>query len=301
MPQQGLDWLPRNELMRYEEMKRICALLIAMGIRKIRITGGEPFVRKGMLPFLDDLSKSGGLEQLTITTNGVLTAPLIPALKKMGIRSVNLSLDTLDEDRFVAIAKRNELSRVLETLDQLLYHGIEVKINTVVMEDYNIADLIPLVRLTKSLPLSVRFIEEMPFNGGGDRPKTLHWNHVRIFNTIKDHFPDIQKIYDPPPATANSYHIPGHRGNVGIIAAYSRIFCGSCNRIRITARGVFKTCLYDGGSLNVKDIMRSGVDDEGLETLLKGAILKKAKDGFVAAQQRHGATPGRESMATIGG
>ena len=296
MPKDGLDWLSQKELMTYEEMYKISSLLVAMSVQKIRITGGEPFIRKGMMPFLSSLSKISGLQQLTVTTNGVLTAPLVPELKKIGIRSVNLSLDTLDRNRFIAIAHRDELTQVLETLKVLLHHGIEVKINTVVMEKKNIADIIPLVELTKTLPVSVRFIEEMPFNGGGNERPVLHWNYQRILETIRECFPTIQKIPDAPNSTSYNYHIPGHKGNVGVIAAYSRLFCGTCDRIRITPIGTVQTCLYDQGAFNIKDAMRSGVNEEQLGMMLKNVVLKKAKDGWEAEK-----IPVHESMATIGG
>jgi len=298
MPERGLDWLPRNELMTYEEMLRISSLLVSMGVEKIRITGGEPFVRKDLMSFLTSLSQLNGLCQITITTNGVLTAPFVPDFQKLGIRAVNLSLDTLDRDRFISIARRDELPQVLETLEVLLRHQIEVKINTVVMENKNIADIIPLVEMTKNLPVSVRFIEEMPFNGGDNRVPILHWNYKRILELITEHYPTIQKIPDAPNSTSFNYHIPGHKGNVGVIAAYSRLFCGTCDRIRITPMGVLKTCLYDNGAVNVKDAMRDGASNERLATIVKDAVLKKAKDGWEAEKKR---APVHESMATIGG
>ncbi len=295
MPEEGIDWLARKELMTYEEMLHICSLLTKMGIEKIRITGGEPFVRKDIMPFLTDLSKLNGLKELTITTNGVLTAPLVPELKKLGIRSVNLSLDTIDRNRFFAITRRDELQQVLETMDQLLRNDIEVKLNAVVMEGKNTDDIIPLVGLTKDLPVSVRFIEEMPFNGTGTY-HPMHWDHIRILQTIKEHYPAIQKIQDPAYSTSYNYHIPGHKGNVGIIAAYTRSFCGTCNRIRITPQGMLKTCLYDNGVLNIKDLVREGNDDQSIEKALVNAINHRAKDGFEAEKNSI-----HESMAAIGG
>ncbi len=295
MPEEGIDWLARKELMSYEEMLRICALLIKMGIEKIRITGGEPFVRKDIMPFLTELSKLNGLKELTLTTNGVLTAPLVPELKKLGIRSVNLSLDTIDRNRFFAITRRDELPRVLETMDQLLCHNMAVKLNAVVMEGKNTDDIIPLVALTKDLPVSVRFIEEMPFNGTGNY-HPMNWDYVKIFQTIKEQYPAIQKIPDADYSTSYNYRIPGHKGNVGVIAAYTRSFCGTCNRIRITPQGMLKTCLYDGGALNIKDMMREGSDDQYIESALVNAISSRAKDGFEAEKNNI-----HESMAAIGG
>jgi cyclic pyranopterin phosphate synthase len=288
------------ELMTYEEMLRICSLLVKKGIEKIRITGGEPFMRKGLMPFLEDLSQLNGLQQLTLTTNGVLTAPFVPELKDIGITSVNLSLDTLDRDRFNQIARRDGFDKVMKTLDALLAHDITVKINTVVMENRNIPDIIPLVRLTQKSPVNVRFIEEMPFNGGS-HTVSLNWNYERILEYIQDHFPAVQKIDDAPHSTSYNYHISGHKGTVGIIAAYSRLFCGSCNRIRITPTGTVKTCLYGKGNFNIKDVLREGKNDEELEKRVNKAILKKPKDGWEAEKKRFNPDSIHESMATIGG
>lgn len=302
MPTVGLDWLPRKELMTCDEMLHICSLLVRMGVEKIRITGGEPFVRKDLLSFLSSLVKIEGLKKVTITTNGVLTAPLVPELKKMGINSVNLSLDTLDNSRFIQISHRDELSEVLNTLDALLQEGMDIKINAVVMESLNIPDIIPLVRLTKTLPVDVRFIEQMPFNGNdGGRPAPLKWNYKRILGHIQGEFPAIKKMEDAPHSTSLNYHIPGHKGNVGIIAAHSRLFCESCNRMRITPLGVLRTCLYDNGKLNIKDALRKGLNDEEIGKLISGAVLKKAKDGWEAEKMRNNHEPVHESMATIGG
>lgn len=301
MPEEGLNWLSREELMTYEEMLRLCNLLVKIGIEKIRITGGEPFVRKDLMPFLAQLSKIKGLNELTITTNGVLTAPLIPELKKIGIRSVNLSLDTLDANRFFSITRRDEFGKVMETLDQLLKHDIEVKINAVVMDGKNTQDILPLVELTGDLPVNVRFIEEMPFNGDGHIYDGLKWDYVRILEKISEAYPSMQKLTDPAYSTSYNYHIPGHKGNVGIIAAYSRTFCGSCNRVRVTPQGVLKTCLYDEGVLNIRDLMRNGLSDTEIENHLLYVLGNRPKDGREAEYLRNVNDPVHESMATIGG
>lgn len=301
MPEEGLNWLSRSELMTYEEMLQACQLLVKMGIEKIRITGGEPFVRKDLMKFLTALSGIKGLNELTITTNGVLTSPLVPELKKLGIRSVNLSLDTLDANRFFTITHRDEFSKVMETLEQLLKHGIEVKINAVVIDGKNTQDIIPMVEMTEEMPVSVRFIEEMPFNGEGHVYNGLKWDYTRILDEIKQQYPDIQKLEDGLYSTSYNYHIPGHKGDVGVIAAYSRTFCGTCNRIRITPDGVLKTCLYDDGVMNIKDLMRSGVAENDLQSKLLDAFGNRPKDGWEAEQKRNVNDPAHESMATIGG
>lgn len=301
MPKEGLHWLNRTELLTYEEMLRICSLLVNMGIEKIRITGGEPFVRKDIMPFLTELSKLKGLQQLTLTTNGVLTAPLVPQLKKLGVHSVNLSIDTLDRNRFFTITHRDELPNVLETMEQLIQHGIGVKINAVVMDGKNTQDIIPLTELTRNNPVDVRFIEEMPFNGRDENYAGLSWDHVRILNTIQEKYPAIKKIADPAYSTSYNYHIPGHKGNVGIIAAYTRSFCGTCNRIRITPQGMLKTCLYGDGELNIRDLVRDECTDEELKQAFLMALHKKPKDGWEAEKQRVPGHSIHESMATIGG
>ncbi|HEY0244860.1 MAG TPA: GTP 3',8-cyclase MoaA [Mucilaginibacter sp.] len=301
MPEDGLNWLARKELMSYEEMIRACSLLVKMGIEKIRITGGEPFVRKDIMQLLTALSKLKGLKELSLTTNGVLTAPHVAELKMLGVTSVNLSLDTLDANRFFAITRRDEFANVMETLDKLLKHDIEVKINTVVMDGKNVQDILPLVELTKNLPVSVRFIEEMPFNGDGHSYSGITWDYMRILEEIKSSFPEIEKLKDPAYSTSYNYKIPNHVGSVGIIAAYSRTFCGTCNRIRITPQGELKNCLYDNGVLNIRDIMRGGISDERLEENLLNVFSHREKDGWEAERNRIEKTGVHESMATIGG
>lgn len=301
MPEKGLDWLSRSELMTEAEMIRICTLLTEMGIQKIRITGGEPFARKDIMHFLTSIASLNGLEQLVLTTNGVLTAPHVPALKSIGVHAVNLSMDTLDRNRFFAITHRDELPAVLNTLDELLKFDIEVKINAVVMDGKNTDDIVPLVELGRDLPISIRFIEEMPFNGQQNHYDKLLWNHVHILNKIRSKYPEIQKIPDPLYSTSSNYKIPGFKGEVGIIAAYTRSFCGSCNRIRITPQGILKTCLYDDGVLNIRDLMREGLPDESIRKSLLTCFGQRHKDGFIAEQSRKEKVGVHESMATIGG
>ncbi|MCU0348399.1 MAG: GTP 3',8-cyclase MoaA [Saprospiraceae bacterium] len=300
MPEEGIEYLPKAELMTYEEMLRIVQVMVRMGIEKLRITGGEPFIRRDMMDFLGEISQLDGLRQINITTNGVVTAPLVPALKRMGIRSVNLSLDTLDPRLFHEITRRDDFHKVMQTLEALLSAGIATKINAVVMEGKNDGELLPLALLSKDNPVDVRFIEEMPFNGGDAHYDQLWWSHQRILEALRSHFPGIEKIPDPPYSTSYNYQIPGHRGTVGIIAAYSRTFCGTCNRLRLTPQGMLKTCLYDGGVFNIKNLLRAGATDAQLSTAVLEALGNRAKDGFEAERQRL-LGPVGESMATIGG
>ncbi|MDQ0781282.1 GTP 3',8-cyclase MoaA [Chryseobacterium sp. W4I1] len=300
MPEKGLAWINQKELITDEEMLRICTIFTEMGVNKIRITGGEPFVRKNSIELLQNISQLDGLTDLSITTNGLLTEQYIPQLKKFGIKSINLSLDTLDEERFFKITRRKSFDKVMKTLDSLLQHNIAVKINTVVMEDQNIDDIIPLIKLTKERPIDVRFIEEMPFNGG-THSLSLKWNFVQILNHIKAHFPEIQKIEDPKNSTSYNYNIPGFSGNIGIIAAYTRSFCGTCNRLRLTPSGILKTCLYEGTGVNLKDEIRMGKTNEELKNIIINSVQNKPKDGWEAQKSSLTASQIHQSMATIGG
>lgn len=301
MPEEGIQYVARQELLSYEEMLRTVQLLCNMGIDKLRITGGEPFVRKDMLKFLYELSQIEALQKINITTNGTLTAPIIPELKAMGINSINLSLDTLDKDRFFQITRRDVFDQVMQTFEALLSHGMKTKINAVVMDGQNTEDIIPMVELARNNPVSVRFIEEMPFNGEGNHYPKLVWNHKKILEHIRDRFPDLKKLPDPPSSTSYNYQIPGFKGTFGIIAAYSRTFCGTCNRIRITPQGLLKTCLYDDGVFNIKNLIRAGATDEQLRTTFLDALGTRAKNGFEAEQNRQFGFPASESMSTIGG
>jgi cyclic pyranopterin phosphate synthase len=241
-----------------------------------------------------------GIKDIHLTTNGILTRPHISELKSLGIASVNLSLDTLNKERFKLITRRDEFENTWETLQLLLKHEIPLKINTVVMEDKNIEDIASMVELTKHHPISVRFIEEMPFNGEGNHYAKLKWTHKEILGHIKLFYPSIQKVRDAENSTAYHYQIPGYLGNIGIIAAFTRSFCGTCNRIRITAQGVLKTCLYDDGVLNIKSLMREGNSDEEIRKELLKTFGNRPKDGFEAEEKRIG-SPAIESMSTIGG
>jgi cyclic pyranopterin phosphate synthase len=282
-------------------MERIVRVLAGHGIEKVRITGGEPFVRRDLMSFLEKIAAIEGVKKIALTTNGVLTAPFVKDFKRLKINSVNLSLDSLDPARFFEITRRDEFDAVMSTLEELLRHDIEVKINAVVMQGRNEQDILPMVGMTSLLPVSVRFIEEMPFNGSGQRYREWAWDFRRVVEHIRQAYPSLAKIPDPPDSTSYNYAIEGHRGTVGVIAAFSRTFCGTCNRIRITPQGLLKTCLYDSGIFNIRDLLRAGASDEELAGAFTEAIGHRAKDGYEAEANRFLHSPVSESMATIGG
>ncbi len=301
MPEGGIRYLKKAELLSNEEMVRIVSILAGMGISKVRITGGEPFVRHDLMQLVRTIVEIDGITNLHITSNGVLMAQHVKELKALGIASVNLSLDTLDAGRSKSITRRDEFAKTWQTLQLLIENKIPVKLNAVVMEDKNIEDIIPMIELTRNQNISVRFIEEMPFNGEGSHYPRLNWTYKKILDYISSAFPTIEKITDPQNTTAYHYQVPGFKGNVGIIAAFSRTFCGSCNRIRITAQGNLKTCLYDEGVLDIKRLIRAGKSDEVIKGELLNAFLNRSVDGIEAEAARKKSLPVMESMSTIGG
>lgn len=299
MPEGSIQYLPKKSLLSFEEIERLLLILANLGISKVRFTGGEPFLRNDLMQLIRKTSAIAGIKDIHLTTNGVLTAPHIPELKELNIASVNLSLDTLDKKRFYQITQRDEFDKTLDTLLLLQKSEIPVKINAVVMEGKNIEDIIPLAELTREQNVDVRFIEEMPFNGKGLAPAPPVWNHRRILSHLNEHFGTLIRLEDAPHSTSNGYRIPGYQGSLGIIAAYSRTFCGSCNRIRITPQGMLKTCLYDGGALNLKDLMRGGKSNGEIRDALLKAFANRAKDGFEA--ENRNSIRAFESMSSIGG
>jgi molybdenum cofactor biosynthesis protein A len=300
MPAHGIKYLPKKEVLSFEEIERLVTIMAQLGISKIRLTGGEPFVRHDMMRLIRMIAAVPGIKDVHLTTNGVLTAPHIPELKTLGIASVNLSLDTMDREKFKIITLRDEFESVYKTFNLLLEHGIPVKINAVVMAGKNTDEIASLVELTKESNVSVRFIEEMPFNGEGSHYPKLHWTYKKILEEIESHYPALKKIEDEVYSTSYNYMVPGYKGTVGVIAAFSRTFCGTCNRIRVTAQGELKTCLYDNGVLDIKQLLRDGSDDQSIKEKLLTAFSSRPANGFEAEGLRHDRTI-HESMSTIGG
>ena len=299
MPSQGITYVDRSDLLTYEEMERIVRLFGTLGVSKVRITGGEPFLRKGLMDFLERLRAIPEIEGLHMTTNGTLTLPFISRMAKT-LNSVNLSLDSLDKERFAAITRRDDFEKVMKSLDAFLDNGIPTKINMVVMNGRNIEDIVPMINFTKDRPISVRFLEEMPFNGTGWDQELELWNHVDILQFIENHFGKLERLTSPNNSTSVNYTVPGFAGSIGIIASYTRSFCGTCNRIRLTPTGTLKTCLYDNGIFNIRDLIRQGASDPELVQALQDALGNRAIDGF-EAERRRSVGSISESMATIGG
>jgi len=301
MPEEGIQFVRKDKLLSFEEMTRIITLFSEEGVNKIRITGGEPFLRKGIMSFLDEITSLEKIEKVAITTNGTLTTQYLDDLIKMGITSYNLSIDTIDKERFFAITRRDSFDAVWECYQMMLDRKVNLKLNAVVMANQNIDDLIPMVELGITDNVSIRFIEEMPFNGAGSHYTKLEWDHKKILQHIEDHFGNVIKLPDPKNSTSFNYKVEGFKGSFGIIPAYTRSFCGSCNRLRLTPQGTIKTCLYDDGIFNLRDLMRAEASDTEIITAVQEAVGTKAKDGFEAERSRKKLPSVSESMATIGG
>ncbi len=299
MPAAGLDWVPRRDLLTLEEIESLFPVLGSLGITKIRFTGGEPFLRRDFMKLVRSAASAGHFSKIAITTNGTLTAPFVDELKSLGIHHVNLSLDTLDPLRCAAMTRRDDFAQVMKTLECLVRAGISTRINAVILRGINEEDLLPLAMMTRTHGLDVRFIEEMPFNGEGHRGE-LMWDFRKLREELMKYFPSMRQVPGEPSATAVNYAVEGHAGRIGIIAAYSRTFCGTCNRIRITPQGQLKTCLYDGGVLDIRKLLREGTSEAGLAAAIEKAVMNRARDGFEAERNRV-KNPVHESMATIGG
>ncbi|MBO3697375.1 GTP 3',8-cyclase MoaA [Roseivirga sp. E12] len=301
MPEEGLNFSKKSQILSYEEMERLIRILAKLGISKVRITGGEPFVRKDLVPFMKTVSGIEGIDRLSITTNGTGPLSQIDELKAMGIHAVNLSLDCLDRERFHKITRRDEFDQVMTYYRTLLDAGINTKINAVVMQEHNLDDILSMCALTIEDNVSVRFIEEMPFNGGSKGYTPIEWNHNRILEHIQSTYPGLIKIEDEKSSTSYNYKLPQAKGSIGIIPAYTRTICGSCDRIRLTPKGELKTCLYQNGGFSFRDFMRDGATDQEIETQFKNLFSQRAKDGFEAEKQKPSNSSSFESMATIGG
>lgn len=301
MPAHGIDIVDREELLTYKEMYRITRVLSELGVNKVRLTGGEPFVRKNFIDFLEMLSFNDKLEEINITTNGALISKNIEKLEKLKINSVNLSIDSLSKANFANITRRDVFDEVFETLEVLERSSIKLKLNTVVQSGINTHEIVDFIELTKNKDIAVRFIEEMPFNGTGKRDVHELWNFTKIFEEIKATYTNVEPLKSPKSSTSHNFKISGYKGTFGIIPAYTRTICNDCNRIRITATGMFKNCLFDEGVFNVRDFLRNGASDDELKKLFLSIVKEKPENGFIAEANRKNNKGISESMSTIGG
>ncbi|XP_033635338.1 molybdenum cofactor biosynthesis protein 1-like [Asterias rubens] len=278
MPQDGVELTPQAKLLTSEEILRITRLFVKEGVDKVRLTGGEPLVRKDIMDIVEHLGKLDGLKTIGLTTNGVALHRKLPKLKESGLNMLNISLDTLIPAKFEFITRRRGFSHVYKGLEKAIELGYDpVKLNCVVMRGLNEDEICDFVELTRDKPIEVRFIEYMPFDGN-------KWNDKKMFScdnmlqTIGERWPEFGLLEDAEPnATATVYKVPGYRGTVGFIASMTKPFCGSCNRLRLTADGNLKVCLFGNSEVSLRDLIRNGATDDDLLDVIGLAVGRKKK------------------------
>jgi cyclic pyranopterin phosphate synthase len=277
---------------------KLAEIFVSLGVKKIRLTGGEPLVRKDFGQILEELARLP--VELTMTTNGILIPQYLESLKKAGVRSINVSLDTLQSEKFFKLTRRDQFAQVWTNILLLLQEGFRVKINAVAMQGQIEEELIDFVRLTRDLPLHVRFIEFMPFTGN-------HWQAKQVITAaqmlewVKKEV-EVVKLEDKTHDTAKKYQVPGYAGTFAFITTMSEHFCGSCNRLRLTADGKIKNCLFGKEELDLLGALRQG--QEVTPLILQSLSRKHAALGGQFSQDYSQANPSaieNRSMINIGG
>lgn len=299
MPEEGIHFTPHSEILSYEEMLHLVRLTTHIGIRKVRLTGGEPLVRKGVISFIERLCQLEALDEITLTTNGILLKEVAASLKDCGICRINVSLDTLKAERFYHITGRDYFDQVREGIEEAERLGFNpIKINVVAMKGINDDEILDFARLTLEKPYHVRFIELMPV---GDKNM---WTAERFISAQEIHN-KIQTLgvlhpidHDSLDGPAERYALEGARGEVGLIAALSNHFCDNCNRLRLTADGHLRGCLFSDQETDMKTPLREGKEDAHLLDLIRTTIQNKPKNhGLMKLNPRKCV----RQMNTIGG
>lgn len=291
----GISAVGHDDVLRYEEIVEICRAALRVGITKFKVTGGEPFVRKGAVGFIRELRRLPGVESVTVTTNGWLLAQVVPELRRIGVNGVNISLDSLNRVQYRAITGVDALPEVLQALRQCAAAGLPTKINAVLLADTK-EQIAPLARLAEELPVDVRFIELMPIGCGAYQQG---YSGDEALAVLRDVYPDLAPLSvrrgNGPAAYYASRSLKGY---IGMIAANSHVFCRQCNRLRLTSTGFLKPCLcYDDGA-DLRAAVRSGQGESLLAQAIEQAILRKpARHCFDEAK----AVTERKAMNEIGG
>ena len=273
MPEEGLESIPHEEILTYDEILRICETVSQLGIKKIKITGGEPLVRKDIVNLIRDIKNLDKIEQVTLTTNGILLYDMLDDLYDAGIDAINISLDTLKEDNFKQITRRDGLEKVLMAIDKAYNLGIRVKINCLAIRDFNINELADIANFAKDREIDVRFIELMPIGFG---KKYTQIDNDEILSILESNFGTFEPVTEKRGnGPAKYYKNKDMKGCIGFISAISHEFCESCNRIRLTSNGFLKLCLHYNKGIDLKAPIRSGISDEDLKVLIHDTIWNK--------------------------
>lgn len=303
MPAEGMEFEPDSRLMTFGEIEEAVRVMAGLGVRKLRLTGGEPLTRKGLEELVARLAAIPGIEDIALTTNGIFLARKAEALKAAGLNRVNISLDSLREDRFRAITRGGDLQKVLDAVQASLRAGLDpVKLNVVLMKGYNEDEITDFLRLTLDSKVAVRFIEYMPIGGDGEAWRKHYVPLTSVLKqckrqgwlTEREHGTDGN-------GPAEYYRIRGAAGVFGLIHPVSEHFCGSCNRLRLTADGYLKTCLYWSDEQRIR---RYAGDPDGLERMIRAALGQKPRNHEMALAMAGGTDGGRptaRTMSQIGG
>jgi cyclic pyranopterin phosphate synthase len=271
MPPQGIDWAPRENILTADEIVRLGTIFVGMGITKIRLTGGEPLSRRDVGQIAERLGALPGLKTLAMTTNGISLAKRAETLRAMGLNALTISLDTLKRDRFLEIAKRDQFDAVMAGIEAALAAGFApLKINVVVMRGVNDDEILDFVAWAKDRPINVRFIEYMPFpdnkwSTGGLMP----YAEMRAL-IARDH--ELVPLVGERTAVGKDFRLAGHSGTISFVTSMTESFCGGCNRLRVTADGNIKSCLFHPAEQSLRDAMRSGGTDDDIERLITNAV-----------------------------
>jgi len=303
MPEEGVDLLPKVDILTFEELERVVRVFAGLGVRRVRLTGGEPTVRKDVIACVERLARVPGIAEVVMTTNGHRLAELAEPLLRSGLAGLNVSLDTLDADRFRAITRRGDLARVVAGIEAARALGLPVKLNVVALKGFNDAEVGALCDWSWARGATPRFIEHMPMSDGILYVPGALLCAAEIRALVEDHV-GAALVADEPVAgpsgvtgPARYWRVPG-RGRVGIISAMSENFCSTCNRVRLTAVGELHTCLAHDDATNLRALLRAGADDAEIEAAVRAAVGDKRQGHEFT---RSGCGGPRKHMVSIGG
>ncbi|PAA57863.1 hypothetical protein BOX15_Mlig002786g1, partial [Macrostomum lignano] len=277
MPAEGVSLTPSKSLLTSTEISRLARAFVSWGVRKVRLTGGEPLLRADLLDIVAGLNelRSQGLQSIGITTNGILLQRQARALRQAGLDALNVSCDTLVPGKFELVTRRRGWDRVWSGVRHALDSGFPiVKINCVAMRGFNDDELVDFVRLTLDHAYDVRFIEYMPFDGNRWSTRKM-LPYAEMLDRIRVEFPNIERLPDEPNHVSKAWKVPGARGRVGFISSMTQHFCAVCNRVRVTADGNFKVCLHGGSEVSLRDAIRSGATDDELKQIVSDSLQRK--------------------------
>lgn len=276
MPAEGIQLSPKSNLLTMDEIILISKLFVQEGVKKIRLTGGEPTIRKDLVDIIVKLKEIPKLENVSITTNGLVLTRNLVSFMRAGLDSLNISLDTLKPKKYEEITRRKGFERVIAGIDLAIQLGYKPKVNCVVMKNFNDDEICDFVEWTKDRAVDIRFIEYMPFSGNKWHTEKMVSFHDML-EKIHEKFPTFEALPNAPNDTSKAYKVPGHAGQIGFITSMTEHFCGSCNRLRITADGNLKVCLFGNKEVSLRDAIRHGCSEDDLIALINASVMRKKK------------------------